>query len=395
MNRIYFDNAATSWPKPPEVYSSVLDYMTNNGFTAGRSVYSGALNSNRIIYNSREAAADFFNFNKPSNVVFTNNITLALNMLIKGTIKENWHVITTSMEHNSILRPLHSHKKVCNYELEILECSKEGFLDVELLQSRIKSNTKLVIMSHSSNVTGSIQPLELVGKLCKKNNVLFVIDSAQTAGSIPLDFELLNCNAIAFTGHKGLLAPQGIGGFVIDDKLNESCSTIIEGGTGSSSYDIYQPDFLPDKFESGTINTPSVLGLLKGIEFINKTTLKAVHEHEMELVKEFISDAENLKGITIYNCKDFSKTTPVISFSMKNFECSEIGSILDSEFNIMCRTGLHCAPLAHKTIGTYPEGTVRFSFGPFNTLPQVKSAVDALYRISKGSDSYFRANKRN
>lgn len=383
MKEVYFDNAATTYPKPPEVYSSVMDYMTNKGFSSGRSVYSGALNSNRIVHKSRELIAEFFNFSKAENVIFTYNITLALNMLIKGTIKENWHVITTAMEHNSVLRPLNSHKKCCNYELEILECSKDGFLDINLLESHIKSTTKLIIMSHSSNITGSLQPLEAIGKLCKKNNILFIIDSAQTAGSIPLDFRNLNCNAVAFTGHKGLLGPQGIGGFIIDDKLNSLCSTIIEGGTGSSSYDIFQPDFLPDKFESGTLNTPAVLGLAKGIEFINNTSIKTIHEMEMELTEQFISNLLNIKGITVYHCNNFSRRTAVISFNLKNFDCSEIGYLLDSEFNIMCRTGLHCAPLAHKTIGTYPQGTVRFSFGPFNTAYEVSYAVDALYKILK------------
>lgn len=378
--RLYLDNAATTYPKPPEVYSAALNYMMNIGANPGRGGHSSSLEGSRIVYKCREALMDLFKFDKPQNVIFTSNITTSLNILLKSIIKDGWHVITTTMEHNSVLRPLSSIQSHKNIELDILPCSIQGVLDLNLFKSKIKSNTKLVVISHSSNVVGSIQPLEEIGRICKENNIFLIVDSAQTAGVIPIDFYSINCSALAFTGHKSLLAPQGIGGFLISDALNNEASTFMEGGTGSLSDSIIQPDFLPDKFESGTLNTPAIAGLLEGINYINREGQIYIKEKEQELTKIFIDGLNNIKSIIVYGTKKSNNMTATISINSSLINNAELGYILDTEYGIMTRTGLHCAPFAHKTIGTFPIGTLRFSFGPFN---DVKDIDYVLYNLNK------------
>jgi cysteine desulfurase family protein len=379
--RIYLDNAATTFPKPPKVYSSVMNYMMNIGANPGRGGHAASLEGSRIVFKCREALMNLFNFDKIENVIFTSNITASLNILIKSIVKEDWHVITTSMEHNSVLRPLSSLQNRRNIDLDILSCSDDGILDLELFKSKIKSNTKLVIMSHSSNIIGSIQPLESIGKICKERHIYFIVDCAQTAGVIPLDFYKLNLSALAFTGHKGLLAPQGIGGFLISDELNEEADVFIEGGTGSLSESILQPIFLPDKFESGTMNTPAIAGLLEGIAYLNTEGIDSIRQREEYLTKRFLDSILNMKDILLYGTKAAESMTATISINSTRINNAELGYILDNEYGIMTRTGLHCAPLAHKTIGTFPEGTLRFSFGPFNDLTDINYTINSLYNI--------------
>lgn len=379
--KIYLDNAATTHPKPPEVYSAVLNYMMNIGSNPGRGGSSCSLEGSRIVYKTREALMKFFSFDKPENVIFTSNITTSLNILIKSIVKPGWHVITTSMDHNSVLRPLSSLEKNRIIELDVLPCSKEGVLDIELFKKSIKSNTKLVVLSHASNIVGSIQPIEQIGEICKANNVYFIIDTAQTAGVIPLDFYKLNCSALAFTGHKGLLAPQGIGGFLISDELNNESVPFLEGGTGSLSESVLQPDFLPDKFESGTMNTPGIAGLLEGLNYINKVGISSIREHEEYLTNKFIEGLLNINSIILYGNKNSKEMTSTISINSTRINNAELGYILDSDYGIATRTGLHCAPLAHKTIETFPQGTLRFSFGPFNDLKDVDYTLLSLHKI--------------
>ena len=376
--KVYLDNAATSYPKPQQVYSSILNYMKNIGASPGRGGYENALIGDRMVYKCRYSLMNLFNFNKIENVVFTSNITSSLNMLIKSIVKDGWHVITSSMDHNSVIRPLVSLEKSNKIELDILNCSEEGLINIDDFKSKIKDNTKLVVLSHASNIVGTIQPLETIGKICKEKGIYFIIDSAQTAGVLPLDFQKLNCNALAFTGHKSLLGPQGIGGFIIDDKLNNIATNFIEGGTGSLSESTLQPDFLPDKFESGTMNTPGIAGLLAGIEYINEEGLITIKEREEYLCKEFINGLLNIESIKVYGPLDASLRTATISINSSKVDNSELGFLLDTEFGIMVRTGLHCAPLAHKTIGSFPQGTLRFSFGAFNDIKDIKYALYAL-----------------
>ncbi|WP_346876256.1 MULTISPECIES: aminotransferase class V-fold PLP-dependent enzyme [unclassified Clostridium] len=364
--QIYADNAATSFPKPDCVYNDILNYMRNIGSNPGRGASTSSLKGNKVIFQCRNALCDFFNFPDTKNVIFTSNITMSLNILIKGIVKPGWHVITSSMDHNSTLRTLNELKSKGIIELDIIQCNKLGEIDIDDFQSKIKHNTKLVTLSHGSNIIGTIQPLEKIGQICKGSNIFFIIDTAQTAGVLDLNFQKLNCNALAFTGHKSLLGPQGIGGFIIDDEMNDICSPLIVGGTGSVSSDIIQPNFLPDKFESGTINAPGIAGLLSGITFIQNEGLSTIKDHEDYLTQKFIDGILNISTMKVYGHLNTENRTSTISVNSSKIDNSELGFILDSQYNIITRTGLHCAPLAHKTIGTYPNGTLRFSFGYFN-----------------------------
>ncbi|MBU3129489.1 aminotransferase class V-fold PLP-dependent enzyme [Clostridium tagluense] len=379
--KIYLDNAATTFPKPPEVYTSMMNYMTNIGTNPGRGASTASLAGNKVILNCRYALMDFFHFDKVENVIFTPNITTSLNTLIKSVVKQGWHVITSSMDHNATLRPLNSLCQKGIIELDIVPCSKEGLINIDDFINAIKPNTKLVVLSHASNIIGTIQPLEAIGKICKEKGIYFVIDAAQTAGVLPLDFYKLNCNALAFTGHKSLLGPQGIGGFLIDDNLNKQCSTFIEGGTGSLSSSIIQPDFLPDKFESGTLNGPGVAGLLEGINFINTQGLDTIREHEEYLCENFISGLLNINSIEVYGLRDSTKRVAAISVNSTKIDNSELGFILDTQYGITTRTGLHCAPLAHETVGTYPTGSLRFGIGPFNDIKDINYTLSSLNSI--------------
>ena len=380
---LYFDNAATSFPKPQQVSEAVLNYMVNIGTNPGRGAYSAALDADRLVYKTREVVAEFFNFSKPENVVFTMNVTHALNILIKGVIKPHWHVITTTMEHNSVLRPLTTLKKSLDFDLDILPCSAEGLLDINIFEKSIKQTTRLVILSQASNIVGTIQQIEAIGKICRTKGIYLIVDGAQSSGAIPVDFKALNCSALCFTGHKSLLGPQGIGGFLIEDKLNEETSTLYEGGTGSNSQSLEQPDFLPDKFECGTLNSPGIVGLLAGINYINSIGLLTIQQTEEYLTSYFIDNLLNIKNITILGPKTGLKKTSVISIKHSSMECAELSFLLSNNYNIMTRSGLHCAPLAHKTIGTFPSGTTRFSFGIFNTKVDIDYLLDSINCISK------------
>lgn len=323
--KVYLDNAATTYPKPEKVYSSILNYMKNVGASPGRGGYENALTGDRMVYKCRQSLINLFNFNKIENVVFTSNITASLNILIKSIVKDGWHVITSSMDHNSVIRPLFSLEKSNKIELDILNCSKEGLINIEDFKNAIKDSTRLVVLSHASNIVGTIQPLETIGKICKEKGIYFIIDSAQTAGVLPLNFQNLNCNALAFTGHKSLLGPQGIGGFIIDDELNNIATNFIEGGTGSLSESTLQPDFLPDKFESGTMNTPGIAGLLASIEYINEEGLNAIKEREEYLSREFINGLLNIDSVKVYGPLDASLRTATISINSSKIDNSELG----------------------------------------------------------------------
>ena len=381
---IYLDNASTSFPKPKEVLDSINNFMINLGGNSGRGSSSSSLKSSHVTYNCREAIAQFFNFNKSENVIFTNNITSSLNILLNSIVQEGWHVITSTMEHNSVLRPLFKLKEERNIELTVVQADNNGFVAAADIDNAIKDNTKLVILSQASNVTGNIQPLKEIGELCRKKSIYFIIDTAQSAGSINVDFKELNCNALAFTGHKGLLGPQGIGGFIIDDDLNDIAKPVFVGGTGSMSYSLVQPDFLPDKFESGTLNTPGIAGLYSAINFINKETINAIHTKEMYLSRLLLDDLNNMDYVTLYGPNTTINRLSTFSINLNDMNSNEFSYYLDSKYNIITRTGLHCAPLAHKTIGTENMGTVRISIGYFNTVEDIKSLIDAIYHIHKG-----------
>lgn len=379
--KVYLDNASTTFPKPKIVTDSIYEYLTNVGGNANRSTSSNSLASNKEVLMARQKIADFFNFDKIENVIFTNNITTSLNILIKGILKKGDHVLTSSIEHNSVIRPLISCKESIGIDLEFVKANKNSFINPSDFEAKIKSNTKLIVLTHASNVTGCIQPIKEIGAICKEHNIFFIIDTAQSAGTVKIDFNEVNASALAFTGHKSLLGPQGIGGFIISDEFNEACSPFIEGGTGSLSHDIYQPTFLPDKFESGTLNIPGIVGLSRGIDFINEIGLENIKSHNTNLYKKLVSGLLEL-GYTVYGDLSCNNSTTSISFNLENIDPSELSFYLDSN-GISNRSGLHCAPKTHETIGTFPLGSVRLSISYFNTNEEIEYVLKILSDAKK------------
>lgn len=383
MNNIYLDNASTTFPKPKNVTDSIYNFLTNIGGNPGRSNHDNGLQSNRLLLEAREVLASFFNFNKIENVIFTNNITTSLNILINGCSRNGDHIITSSMEHNSVLRPLINLKESGIIDLDIIDANSFGFINVEDFKNAIRPNTKYIILTQASNVIGSIQPIKKIGELCKDNNIYFILDTAQGAGVLDLDFKALNLSALAFTGHKSLFGPQGIGGFIISDELNEICNPYILGGTGSLSHSLIQPEFLPDKFESGTLNMPGIIGLMEGIKFIESQGLKTIYEKNTFLRKLLVSELKNINSIILYEDTNNENYTSCVSFNVKNIDTAELSFILDSDFGIKNRSGLHCAPLAHKTIGSFPTGTVRLSLSYFNSKEDIEYTINSINKIVK------------
>ena len=377
---VYLDNAATTFPKPKQVVDAMYNYMLNIGGNAGRGNYSNSLQSNRCLYDARETICNFFGYDNPSNVIFTNNVTTSLNMLIKGLLKPGDHVITSSMEHNSVIRPLIDCKISIHIDLDIVNADSKGFVSVDDIEKSIRSETKLVIITQASNVTGSIQNIKQVGKLCKDNGIFFIVDSSQGAGVLDINMKLIHADAIAFTGHKSLLGPQGIGGFIIDDNLNKNCLSILQGGTGSLSYSLEQPDFLPDKFECGTHNLPGIVGLSESIKFINSIGLNEINEHNKYLLKHLLNGLMNISGLKVYGDTSGDNSTTCVSINSDSLDASELGYLLENE-GIKTRCGLHCSPLAHKTIGTYPNGTVRLSLSYFTTKADIEYTLKSINKI--------------
>lgn len=382
MKNIYVDNAATSFPKPKEVSEAMCNYIENIGSSVGRGTYEKSYEAGRVVFETRQLLCDLFNYNDPNDVIFTANITESLNTLIKGFLKPGDHVIVSSMEHNAVMRPLHS-DLLRGIEITRIECDSKGLLDSRDVEKSIKSNTRLVMMTHASNVCGTILPIEAIGNICKAYNVPFMLDSAQSAGVLDIDMKKYNLSAVAFTGHKGLLGPQGIGGFVIDKALAEKINSLKEGGTGSFSEEEIHPKVLPDKFECGTLNLPGIYGLNAAIKFINKNTMTNIRRHENELMGRFLELILNMDKVNLSGIDSSNGRTAVFSLNFDNVDNSEAAFYLDREFGIMTRVGLHCAPSAHKTLGTFPQGSLRMSFGYFNTLEEVTYICESINKLIK------------
>lgn len=379
---IYLDNAATTYPKPDRVYNAVMDCMKNYCANPGRAGHKLAMKAAREIYDARENIAKLFNIDNPMSIVFTNNATDSLNLAIKGVVKSGDHIVTTSMEHNSVIRPIKSLEKH-GVENTIVKCDKDGFLNIEDLKKAIKPNTKLIVTTHASNVCGTIIDIKSVGEVAKDNNILYLVDASQTAGVYDINVAKINVDMIAAPGHKCLLGPQGTGILYIRDGLN--VNILKEGGTGSKSEELFQPELLPDKYESGTHNTPGIVGLNEGIKFIFEEGIENIRSHEEELCQYMLDKLENVPNITIYGPKDSKKRAAVISINIDNIDSGEITFLLDSEYDIATRSGIHCSPLAHETLGTLEQGAVRFSLGYFNTKEDIDKAVKALQNISNNN----------
>lgn len=384
MNSVYLDNGATAFPKAPGVVESMSNYLTRIGCNINRGGYSRTFEAEDVVYETRELVCELFNCHKPENVIFTKNITESLNVLIKGLLKSGDHVIVSSMEHNAVMRPLNS-IKTCGVEYSRAQCNVYGELDLKEVVKNIKPNTKAIIMTHASNVCGTILDLKRVGNISKENGLYFIIDTAQTAGFLDIDYEELNADAIAFTGHKGLLGPQGIGGFILSDNLASKVTPIIEGGTGSLSDEEIQPEYMPDKFEAGTLNIPGIYGLNASLKYILKEKVSTIREKELYLLEHFLEGLLNMPKLKIIGRRDLHHRTAVVSIDIPHMDNGEVAYELSSKFGIMTRSGLHCAPSAHKTLGTFPRGTIRFSFSHFNTIDEVKYTIDAIYKILKKS----------
>lgn len=382
MDRVYLDNAATSYPKAAGVGEAVRDFIDNLGSSVKRGVYQSALSVEETVFETREQLCELFHFNRPENLVFTMNITQSLNYLIKGLLKPGDHCVVSSMEHNAVMRPL-SQLVQSGVSFSRVMCDETGCLSPEDVLRQIKANTKAVIMTHASNVCGTIMPLESVGKICRERGIFFVVDAAQSAGVLEVNYEVLSADAIAFTGHKGLLGPQGIGGFIVNDKIAAAMSPFICGGTGSDSENEEQPEYMPDKFEAGTPNIPGIFGLHAALKYLKKTGIDHIKEVELTLTGKFIEYISEMSEVRLAGLKDISGRTAVVSLDFGEKDNAEIAYLLDRDYGIMTRCGLHCAPSAHKTLRTFPQGTVRFSFSHFNTLQEVEYAIDAINKIMK------------
>lgn len=377
---IYLDNAATTFPKPRQVYEAVLDCMENYGANPGRAGHKLAMRAGREIYECRENIAKLLNVSNPMSIVFTHNATDSLNLAIKGVVKSGDHIITTSIEHNSAIRPIKALEKN-GVENTIVKCDRYGHLDPNDIKKAIKPNTKLIVTTHASNVCGTIVDIESVGNIAKENNILYLVDASQTLGVYDIDIQKINVDMIAAPGHKCLLGPQGTGMLYIRDGLE--VNILKEGGTGSNSEDLFQPNMMPDRYESGTHNTPGIAGLNAGVKFILETGIDKIRKHEEELCEYMLTKLTEVPNIKIYGPLDSKKRAAVISINIGDIDSGEITFILDDMYEIATRSGIHCSPLAHKTLGTLRQGTVRFSLGYFNTKDDIDKAVEALKEIEK------------
>ncbi len=378
---IYLDHAATSWPKPPEVIRAMADFLERAGGNPGRSGHRLSIDAGRIVYNAREAVAELVNAADPLRVIFTPNATHAVNLGLCSLLRAGDHVVTSGIEHNSVMRPLRALEGK-GIELTVVPCARDGSLDPEDMARVMRPTTRIVAVAHASNVTGTILPITEIAHAAHRAGALLLLDAAQTAGVLPINMQAMGIDLLAFTGHKGLQGPQGTGGLVIGAKVPVAeMMPLVRGGTGSRSEYEIQPEDYPDKFESGTVNGPGIAGLGAGVRWVMQRGIEATRDYEIEMTKTLMDGLERIPGITIYGPCDPSRRTAIVSFTALGHRVSEIGLRLDEESAIMCRVGLHCSPAAHRTIGTFPEGTVRFAPGVLTAAADVHAAIEAVARI--------------
>lgn len=387
---IYFDSAATSWPKPSVVWEAMEHCLKFAGANPGRSGHQMAIEAGKLVDEARELLASLFNISNPDRIVFTLNATEALNLAIKGLLKPGDHVITSSMEHNSVVRPLYVMQGK-GVEVTKVPCSQDGSINVNDIEKAVKSNTVCIIITHASNVTGTIMPIGEIGQLTKRKGLRFIVDAAQTAGVFDLDAASVGIHLLAFPGHKGLMGPMGTGGLYIAEGIE--LIPLVEGGTGSKSELPGQPEILPERYESGTLNSVGIAGLAAGLKFIRREGIERIRRHELDLTKLFLDGVSDVKGLSVYGPAEAYARAPVVSFSLEGKDAGRVGSILGEKYNIACRAGLHCAPDAHRTLGTFEKRLVRFSFSYFNTEREVEHAVNSLKDISKISSEEFNKTK--
>ena len=384
MNRIYLDQASTSFPKAPGVAQAMMDYLTMNGVNVNRGCYSSAYSAEEVIYETRQLLAELFHFSKCKNVIFTTNVTNSLNFILKGFLKPGDHILVSAMEHNAVMRPVVQLASL-GISFDRIPCRTDGSMILEKVEELIRPETKAIVTLHASNVCGTRMPLDALGEICQRHQLYFVVDSAQTAGIVPINMDKMHIDALAFTGHKGLRGPQGTGGFLVSQELAEQMEPLISGGTGSVSHTEEIPDFMPDRFESGTPNLPGIYGLHEALLFLKTHSLQAINEKELSLTGYFLEQLQALddtgRHIRIIGKKDLTDRNAVVSIQTPEIDMSQVAWQLDNEYGVMTRVGLHCAPNAHKTLGTYPAGTIRFSFGPENTKNELDFAIQGLKKI--------------
>lgn len=384
MNRIYLDQASTSFPKAPGVAQAMMDYLTMNGVNVNRGCYSGAYSAEEVIYETRQLLAELFHFSKCKNVIFTPNVTTSLNFILKGFLKPGDHILVSAMEHNAVMRPV-VQLASSGISFDRIPCRTDGSMILEKVEELIRPETKAIVTLHASNVCGTRMPLDALGEICQRHQLYFVVDSAQTAGIVPINMDKMHIDALAFTGHKGLRGPQGTGGFLVSQELAEQMEPLISGGTGSVSHTEEIPDFMPDRFESGTPNLPGIYGLHEALLYLKTHSLQAINEKELSLTGYFLEQLQALddtgRHIRIIGKKDLTDRNAVVSIQTPEIDMSQVAWQLDNEYGVMTRVGLHCAPNAHKTLGTYPAGTIRFSFGPENTKNELDFAIQGLKKI--------------
>jgi cysteine desulfurase / selenocysteine lyase len=379
---IYFDNAATSWPKPPVVSEAMTRFLAEVGANPGRSGHHLSVDAARVIYHARQAVAKFFDAPDPMRVVFGHNVTEALNLALRGLLQSGDHVITSSMEHNSVMRPLRW-LETQGVAISVTPCSPQGFLDPADLEKAIQPNTKLIVLNHASNVVGTLLPVAEAGRIARQHGLLQLVDTAQTAGAYPINMQQDYIDLLAFTGHKSLLGPTGTGGLILGERVaDDAIAPLILGGTGSRSEEEMQPEFLPDRFESGTPNAVGLAGLSASLHWLHETDVDIIRQHEMSLTRQLINGLNTIPGVTVYGGGDAELQTATVSFNIASMEPSTVGVRLDEEYGILCRVGLHCAPAAHRTLGTFPDGSVRFGMGIFNTAEEVEQAVEAVAQLA-------------
>ena len=380
---IYFDNAATSYPKPEEVVQAMVHFSRETGGSPGRSGHRLSIDAGRIIYEAREKVCQLFGFQDSSRVVFGANATEGINQGLNGLLRAGDQVITSSMEHNSVMRPLRAMVEE-GLELAIIPCAHDGFLDPREVERAIQRNTRMVVLNHASNVVGTLQALKAVGDICREKDILFFVDAAQSAGAYPIDMEREKIDLLAFTGHKALFGPQGTGGLIIGERVNEKdIIPMKRGGTGSRSEREEQPDFLPDLCESGTPNGVGIAGLLAGLNFVLRVGVEKIRAHEILLTKRLLEGLQAIPGVVVYGPRDAQKQLSTVSFNLRGIAASEVGLRLDEEYGILCRVGLHCSPASHRTIGTFPQGTVRFALSYFNREEEIGQALQAMRQIAR------------
>ena len=378
---IYLDNAATTFPKSKKVLDAMLQTYLQHGVSPGRGGYDLADQTGEIVQETRKKLAEFFEAPDPNRIIFSSNATDALNTIIHGLVEPNDHIIATRLEHNSVLRPLYHVSKSQGIHYDLTPFDGDGFVDPVEIKKRIKPNTKMVIVSHVSNVLGSIQPVEEIGQICRDRNILFIIDAAQSAGHIPVSMKETNASAIVFTGHKSLYGPAGIGGIAIHPEL--AIKTSRFGGTGIKSISKIHPQEFPYRLEAGTINTIGVFGLFYSLDFINKIGLSNISRNEALLMKRLKDGLSSIKNVHLYGPENLNHQTAILSITIKGKSPEDICAILDADYHIATRAGLHCSPLTHEGMGTGNTGAVRFSLGLFNAAEEIDTVLEAVSQIAR------------